>query len=77
MSDKVFKGLERQAKEMGQSFWACRSCLNFATKVNHQFKEVTEQMTKINNKVDENTKEIKSTNMRVGGAEETTAKLTK
>jgi peptidoglycan hydrolase CwlO-like protein len=35
------------------------------------------QMTKINNKVDENTKEIKSMNMRVDGAEETIAKLTK
>jgi chromosome segregation ATPase len=77
MSDEVFKGLERQAKEMGHSFWACRSCLNFATKVNHQFKEVTEQMAKINNKVDENTREIKSTNTRVDNAEETIAKLSK
>jgi hypothetical protein len=44
ISDDAFKGLERQAKEMGQSFWACWSCLNFATKVNHQFKEVTKRL---------------------------------
>jgi Zn-finger protein len=77
MSDEVFKGLERQAKEMGQSFWACRSCLSFATKVNHQFKEVTEQMAKINNKVDENTREIKNTNTRVDSAEEMIDKLSR
>jgi hypothetical protein len=34
-------------------------------------------MTKINNKVDANTKEIKSTNIRVDGVEDTVAKLNK
>jgi hypothetical protein len=43
MSDAFFKNLELQKKEMGQSFGACPSCINFAStfgaKVNEKLKE--------------------------------------
>jgi hypothetical protein len=52
-------------KEMGTAFWACRSCLSFAAKVNTQFKEidrrigeVTTKTETISKKVEENTTEI-------------------
>jgi hypothetical protein len=48
MSDAFFKNLELQKKEMGQSFWACPSCISFAStfgaKVNQKLKEVNDRV---------------------------------
>ncbi len=63
ISDAFFKNLELQKKEMGQSFWACRSCVSFAstfaTKVNTKLKEVSDRVDTQQEKVDANTGGLK------------------
>lgn len=58
MSDEGFKALQVQARELGQAFWACRSCLSFAVKMNSQMRVVTKQVEELKEKVEENTKLI-------------------
>jgi hypothetical protein len=78
ISDAFFKNLELQKKEIGQSFWACRSCVSFAStfalKVNAKLKEVNNKVDALQAKVDENSgglgevqEEIKLVEKKVGG----------
>jgi hypothetical protein len=59
ITDAFFRNLELQKKEIGQSFWACRSCVSFAstfaTKVNAKLKEVNDRVDSLQVKVKENT----------------------
>jgi hypothetical protein len=59
MSDEGFKALQVQVKELGTAFWACKSCLSFALKMNTQMKAVTKQMEELKEKVEENTSMIR------------------
>jgi uncharacterized protein YoxC len=59
MSDEGFKALQVQAKELGTAFWACKSCLSFAVKMNSQMRAVTKQMEELTEKVEDNTKMIR------------------
>lgn len=61
MSDAVFKSLALQMKEMGMAYWACRSCLNFATKTNALLKNMDKQMQTMNAKIEKNTEKIEAT----------------
>jgi hypothetical protein len=74
--------LDLQKKEMGQSFWACRSCVSFAstfaTKVNAKLKEVNDKVEALQEKVDNNTdvleeakEKIESVERKVGKVEKT------
>lgn len=58
MSDAVFKSLALQMKEMGMAYWACKSCLNFATKTNALLKNMDKQLQTMNAKIDKNTEDI-------------------
>ena len=60
LSDEAFKSLNIQQKETGIAFWACKSCLSYAAKVNHQFRK-TERIDQVEKKTDENTKAIEET----------------
>ena len=74
LSDEAFKGLDIQSKETGMAFWACRSCLSYAKKVNNQFKKADERMEKTERKVEENKKELEETKqLATGTAEEVKA----
>jgi len=81
ISDPFFKNLELQIKEMGQSFWACRSCISFAssfaTKINTQLKEVNSKLDQVQDKVKENSEEIKETQAKVGEVEKVVGKVEK
>ena len=61
LSEEAFKGLEIQQRETGTAFWACRSCLGYAKKVNNQLKKVDERIDNTDKRVDENEKSIKET----------------
>lgn len=58
MSDAVFKSLALQMKEMGMAYWACRSCLNFATKTNALLKNMDKQLQNMNTKIEKNAEDI-------------------
>jgi hypothetical protein len=55
LTDAYFKNLEMQKKEMGIAYWACRSCLNFASKMNTKLKEVDRRIDQLKERVEENT----------------------
>ena len=46
LSKEALKGLEVQAKEVGQAYWACRSCMSFNTKWNRQMKTTATRLKK-------------------------------
>ncbi len=81
MSDAFFKNLEIQKKEMGQAFWACPSCISFAStfgaKVNQKLKEVNDRVDALQEKVDNNTIGLGEVQERVDTVEETVQKAEK
>jgi hypothetical protein len=58
LSAEAYKGLLLQAKEVGTAFWACRSCLSFATKMNRHLQESSRRQDMVEAKVDKNTNDI-------------------
>ena len=58
LSKEAFKGLEVQARETGQAYWACRSCLSFNAKWNAQMKETTRRQDATDSRVEENSRNI-------------------
>ena len=58
LSKEALKGLEVQAKETGQAYWACRSCMNFNKKWNAHMKETSKKQEATDSKVEDNRKNI-------------------
>jgi hypothetical protein len=55
--DHLTRGLEVQAKEIGLAYWACRSCLAFANKVNRQLQAATKRQDEVEERVEQNIRE--------------------
>ncbi len=58
MSDAVFKSLQMQMKETGMAWWACRECLSFSQKINAQFKNMSQRIDGMEEKVNQNSESI-------------------
>ena len=58
LSKEVIKGLEVQAREVGQAYWACRSCMNFNHKWNTLMKETTRRQEETDARVEDNRRNI-------------------
>ena len=58
LSKEALKGLEVQAKETGQAYWACRSCMNFNKKWNVLMKETSKRQEATETKVEDNRRNI-------------------
>ena len=58
LSKEALKGLEIQAKEVGQAYWACRSCMSFNTKWNALMKETSRRQDVTESKVEDNSRNI-------------------
>jgi hypothetical protein len=52
LTQEALKALEVQAHEVGIAYWACRSCLAFASKVNRQLQTAGERQDAIEAKVE-------------------------
>ena len=57
-SKEAIRGLEVQAKEVGQAYLACRSCMNFSNKWHCQMREVHKRQDETDVRVAENTDKI-------------------
>jgi hypothetical protein len=66
ISEAYFKALEMQMREMGTAFWACRSCLSFATKVNTQLKEMDRRIEDVSVKTDTISKRVEEQKTEIG-----------
>ena len=58
LSKEALKGLEVQAKEVGQAYWACRSCMSFNNKWNAHMKETSRRQEETDSKVEDNKRNI-------------------
>ena len=58
LSKEAIKGLEVQAKEVRQAYWACRSCMNFSNKWHNQMRAVTLRQDATEARVVKNTEKI-------------------
>ena len=58
LSKEALKGLEIQAKEVGQAYWACRSCMSFNNKWNAHMKETSRRQDETDSRVEDNSKNI-------------------
>jgi predicted nuclease with TOPRIM domain len=75
MSDTVFKSLQLQMKETGMAWWACRSCLSFSQKINAQFKNLSQRMDGMENRIATNTADITTTRKEVSKLDREVQKL--
>jgi hypothetical protein len=58
LSESAFKGLMLQAKEVGTAYWACRSCLSFAAKMNRHLQETSKRQDQLEERVNVNSNSI-------------------
>jgi signal recognition particle GTPase len=58
LSESAFKGLMLQAKEVGTAYWACRSCLSFAAKMNRHLQETNKRQDQLEERVNANSSSI-------------------
>ena len=81
ISDAFFKNMELQIKEMGNAFWACRSCVSFAStfgaKVNEKLKEVDKRVDALQNKVESASGELEEVKEKVTVVEKMVKKVEK
>jgi hypothetical protein len=47
MSNEVFELLDKQKRESGITYWACRPCTTFAQGMNHRLKQLTEEIKEV------------------------------
>jgi seryl-tRNA synthetase len=65
MSDEVFELLEKQKKENGITYWACRPCTTFAQGMNHRLKQIGEELEEVKKNTTTNTEAIKQLEKKV------------
>jgi hypothetical protein len=65
LSAEAFRGLEVQAKETGLAYWACRSCLTFANKVNRQLQAASKRQDEVEEKVERNIRETNNNRQEI------------
>jgi hypothetical protein len=77
ISEEFFKSLEIQKKEMGIAYWACRSCVSFATKMNTKFKEIDKRMDQLSERVDENSDGLELAQQKIDKVEKSVREVEK
>ena len=77
ISEEFFKSLEIQKKEMGITYWACRSCVSFATKMNTKFKEIDKRMDQLSERVDENSDGLELAQQKIDKVEKNVGEVGK
>jgi hypothetical protein len=65
MSDEVFDLLEKQKKENGITYWACRPCTTFAQGMNHRLKQIAEELEEVKQSTSTNKEAIKQLEKKV------------
>jgi hypothetical protein len=65
MSDEVFQLLEKQKKESGITYWACRPCTVFAQGMNHRLRQIDEDIKELKQNTATNTESIQKIEKKV------------
>jgi hypothetical protein len=64
MSNEVFDFIDRQKRETGMAYWACRACTAYAQGMNHRMKQI-EEMKELKQNTSSNTEAIKQLEKKV------------
>jgi len=54
MSDEIFNFIEKQLKESGMTYFACRPCTTYAQGMNHRVQQIKEEMEEIKKACEKN-----------------------
>jgi hypothetical protein len=65
MSDEVFDLLDKQKKESGITYWACRPCTTFAQGMNHRLKQIDSDIKELKQTTSTNKEAIKDLEQKV------------
>jgi hypothetical protein len=70
MSDEVFDLLDKQKRESGITYWACRPCTTFAQGMNHRLKQIDNDLKELKQTTTTNTAAIKNLEEKVAEVKE-------
>jgi hypothetical protein len=65
MSNEVFELLDKQKKESGITYWACRPCTVFAQGMNHRLKQIDDDIKELKQSTASNTTSIQNIEKKV------------
>jgi hypothetical protein len=65
MSNEVFELLDKQKKESGITYWACRPCTVFAQGMNHRLKQIDDDIKELKQNTATNTESIQNIEKKV------------
>jgi hypothetical protein len=74
ISNEVFDFLDRQKRETGVAYWACRPCTAYAQGMNHRMKQIEDDMKELKQSTTVNTEAIKVLEKKVEEATEAAKK---
>ncbi len=72
--DEVFDVLDRQHKNFGVAYWACRPCTAFAQGMNHRIKQIEDRMEKVEKEAEETRDSVKNLEKEMKSVGEETKK---
>jgi hypothetical protein len=70
MSDEVFDLLDKQKRESGITYWACRPCTTFAQGMNHRLRQIDNDIKELKQTATTNTEAIKNLEHKVAEVKE-------
>jgi hypothetical protein len=65
ISDDVFDFLDKQKKETGVTYWACKPCTKYAQGMNHRMREIEEDLKEVKQNTKSNTEAIQNIEKKV------------
>jgi hypothetical protein len=65
ISNDVFEFLDRQKKETGKAYWACRPCTSYAEGMNHRMKQIEDELKEVKQSTTSNTASIQRIEKKV------------
>jgi hypothetical protein len=65
MSDEIFDFLDKQKKETGVAYWACKPCTKYAQGMNHRMREIEEDLKVVKQNTKSNTEVIEKIEKKV------------
>jgi hypothetical protein len=65
VSAEVFEMLDRQKRDTGITYWACRPCTTFAQGMNHRLRQIAEELKEVKENTKSNTEAINKLEKKV------------
>jgi hypothetical protein len=77
MTEELFNMIEYQVKQTGRTYWACRSCTNYAEGMHHRMKQIEEKLAEVKQSCSKNEEGLSQVQAEVGRLAEKVEKQAK